>query len=206
MVQFLTPAAPADAEITVQRSHFLVHLAPAASEAEARATIAQVRAEHPQARHHCTAFIVGDRAEVARSNDDGEPSGTAGRPILEALQAADLGWVVCVVTRYFGGVLLGTGGLTRAYREAAQAAIGACDLVRMRECVEVQVTASHADAALLQRLARQQGWAALDAAWAQSVTLRFAVIAADAEAALAQMVQATSGRAAPSVVGRRLMA
>ena len=83
------------------------------SEEDAREIIAQVKAEHPRARHHCTAFVIGSDGRVQRSSDDGEPSGTAGAPMFDALVSAGLSDIVAVVTRYFGGVLLGAGGLTR---------------------------------------------------------------------------------------------
>ncbi|MCD7102118.1 IMPACT family protein [Pseudoclavibacter sp. 13-3] len=205
MTHFLTPSATADAEIAVQRSRFLGRLASAENEAQARVVIAQARSAHPQARHHCSAFIVGERADILRTNDDGEPSGTAGRPILDALQSAGLGQVVCVVTRYFGGILLGTGGLSRAYREAAAAAIEQATLRDVRECAVIELAASHHDAAIVQRAARQHGWAQIGADWGESVTLRFGVPLAEAEAAREHMLQVTGGRVRGVQTDRRLM-
>ena len=126
-------AAPSDSPLTlaqgdqpetdleIKRSHFLARAARADCEEEARAFIAAVRGDHPDARHHCSAYTVPSPGAlpIERSNDDGEPPGTAGRPMLETLRAADLTATAVVVTRYFGGVLLGTGGLVRAYSEAA---------------------------------------------------------------------------------------
>lgn len=113
------------AEIVVKRSRFIATVARVDSEDAARAVIAGVRAEHPTARHHCSAFVVEvpQAQPIERSSDDGEPSGTAGAPILEVLHAAGLTQVVAVVTRYFGGVLLGTGGLARAYADATSEAL-----------------------------------------------------------------------------------
>jgi uncharacterized YigZ family protein len=121
------PAAgwSAEAVLEVKRSRFLARAARADDEAAARAVIAAERARYPDARHHCTAFIVedGPGPPTERSSDDGEPAGTAGMPMLAQLRGAGLVNVVAVVTRYFGGVKLGTGGLTRAYGDAVAAVL-----------------------------------------------------------------------------------
>ncbi|SJM53457.1 YigZ family protein [Gulosibacter sp. 10] len=113
-------------EIEIRRSRFICHLSRVESSEDARAFVELVRADHRLARHHCTAFVLGPDRMTRRSNDDGEPSGTAGVPMLEALaqftrpgeQEADLSDAIAVVVRYFGGVLLGAGGLVRAYSDA----------------------------------------------------------------------------------------
>jgi uncharacterized YigZ family protein len=118
------PAEEGRAEITVVNSRFIASLAPAFSVEEARAFIARVRAEFAGASHHVPAFLIGYGASVtAHCTDDGEPSGTAGRPALAVLQGSGLGDVVVVVTRYFGGTKLGTGGLVHAYGEAVKAVL-----------------------------------------------------------------------------------
>lgn len=113
----------AEAEIVVLRSRFLARVGRVEDEASARALIAEVRSTHHDARHHCTAFVIGPDSALRRSNDDGEPSGTAGRPMLEVLAGREVSDVVAVVTRWFGGTLLGTGGLARAYADATAAAL-----------------------------------------------------------------------------------
>lgn len=115
----------AEAELVVSRSRFLARACRVEDEESARRFIADVRAIDHDARHHCTAFVLGPDAAVRRSNDDGEPSGTAGRPMLEVVTGRGLSDVVVVVTRWFGGVLLGTGGLVRAYGDATSAALDA---------------------------------------------------------------------------------
>lgn len=118
------PAKEVRAEILVMNSRFIASLAPVFSVEEARGFISQVREKYPDASHHVPAFLIGFGASVtAHCSDDGEPSGTAGRPALAVLQGSGLGDVVLVVTRYFGGTKLGTGGLVRAYTEAAQQAV-----------------------------------------------------------------------------------
>ena len=119
---YLMPAGYGTGEYTEKRSRFIGQLWPVESEAEALGRIAAVKKEHYDARHNCFAYIVRDGG-VVRYGDDGEPQGTAGQPILAVLSGAGLTDVCCTVTRYFGGVLLGTGGLVRAYTAAAKAAL-----------------------------------------------------------------------------------
>ena len=120
---YVTLAHPARAEIEVRRSRFVCDLSAATSEDTARAFIESVRSASRDARHHCTAFVLGPDGATLRSNDDGEPSGTAGAPMLEVLRGRGFTDVVAVVTRWFGGTLLGTGGLIRAYGDAVAAAL-----------------------------------------------------------------------------------
>lgn len=122
--EYHRPADNADAEFTVRGSRFVARAEPAANRADAMAAVERARAAHSRARHHCWAYLVGDPASgQAGSSDDGEPSGTAGQPILGVIQHHGLGDVVVVVSRYFGGVKLGAGGLIRAYARSAQAVL-----------------------------------------------------------------------------------
>lgn len=109
--EYETISGRVETEIEISRSRFLTRLERVSSEEDARAVIAAVRAEHPRARHHCSAFVLGPDGRVQRSNDDGEPSGTAGAPMLDALVSAGLSDVVAVVTRYFGVCCSALGGL-----------------------------------------------------------------------------------------------
>ena len=138
---YVTLAGPATAAIEVRRSRFVCDVAPVASEDDARAVIDGVRATRRDARHPCTAFVLGPDGATQRSNDDGEPSGTAGGPMLEVLRGRGLTDVVAVVTRWFGGVLLGTGGLARAYGDAVTAALKAATPItrELREALVVDV-------------------------------------------------------------------
>ena len=112
-------------EIVEKKSRFIAHVFPVHSEEEAAGHIEQIRKKYWDARHNCHAFVIGPNNEISRCSDDGEPSGTAGRPILEVLQGQEIHDVLVVVTRYFGGTLLGTGGLVRAYSQATQAGLAA---------------------------------------------------------------------------------
>ncbi len=122
--RYPVPAGKARAELLVVNSRFVATAGPASSVEAAKAFVATVRQELPGASHHCYAFLVGYGASVtAGMSDDGEPAGTAGRPMLAVLRGAGLGDVIVVVTRYFGGTLLGTGGLVRAYGDAVKAVL-----------------------------------------------------------------------------------
>ena len=133
-------------EQEVTRSRFIATLAPVGDEAAAEALIDRVRGRFHDARHHCTALILGPDGQRRRSNDDGEPGGTAGAPMLAALTGAGLTDVVAVVTRYFGGTLLGAGGLVRAYGGAVAAAVDAADRLRQVPVTRVRVEVGHATA------------------------------------------------------------
>ena len=139
--RYVTLATTASAQLEVRRSRFVCDIAPASTEQEARAFVDAVRSGSRDAGHHCTAFVLGPDGATLRSNDDGEPSGTAGAPMLEVLRGRALTDVVAVVTRWFGGTLLGTGGLIRAYGDAVTAALDvARPLVReLREGLVVDV-------------------------------------------------------------------
>ena len=130
MTEYLVPAGFGRGEYTEKRSRFIGQLWPVETEAEALEKLASVRKEYHDARHTCFAYIVRDGG-VVRYGDDGEPQGTAGQPILAVLSGAELTNVCCTVTRYFGGVLLGTGGLVRAYTAAAKAALSDAGVSRM---------------------------------------------------------------------------
>lgn len=120
---YRTIAAPATGSYSEKRSRFIAYAFPVATEEEAGACLAKVRKRHADARHHCFAYALGPGREIWRTNDGGEPSGTAGRPIYGQMLSKDITDVIIVVARYFGGVKLGAGGLLNAYRTAARAAI-----------------------------------------------------------------------------------
>ena len=141
-----TIAAPVTRELVVKKSRFIAHLVPVRSVAEADEVIGSIRRQYWDARHNCTAMVTGVTGDQARSSDDGEPSGTAGIPMLEVLRRRGLTDVVAVVTRYFGGVKLGAGGLIRAYSTAVSDALDESVLLHRRELLEARVDVPHADA------------------------------------------------------------
>lgn len=145
----------AQVEIVVLRSRFLAQVRRVESEADARAFVAEVRSRHHDARHHCTAFVIGPDAGLRRSNDDGEPSGTAGRPMLETVAGREVSDVAVVVTRWFGGTLLGTGGLARAYADATAAVLDLAGTRERRLWRRARVTAPIAEAGALESRLRR---------------------------------------------------
>lgn len=195
--QYTTVAAAVDAELEIKRSRFLCHLAPAGSEDEARAVIAAVAQAHPKARHHCTAFVLGPEAATQRSNDDGEPSGTAGRPMLEVLLGEGLTDVVAVVTRYFGGVLLGAGGLVRAYGAAVSAAAADAERVQYALRQEFTVELDYRWGPAFEAECHATGWTIVETGYGERVTVRFAVPPEQEKRARERLADLTSGAARP---------
>lgn len=127
--QYRTILREATDEIIIEKSRFIAYAKPVESEEEAIAFIASIKKKHKDATHNVPAYLIGEQNEIQRYNDDGEPSGTAGVPILEMMKKEDLKNLVVVVTRYFGGIKLGTGGLVRAYTKAAKMAIDASQII-----------------------------------------------------------------------------
>src|SRR5581483_10587232 len=180
---YLTVARAGEHETEVKRSRFVCALARVADEAEAQAFIAAVRKERWDARHHCTAFVVGDRPRRERSNDDGEPAGTAGAPTLEVLRRRGVTDTVAVVSRYFGGVLLGAGGLVRAYGGAVAAALDAVGLVERRPVALLGMEVDHQRAGRRENDLRAAGRAVREVAYeAAGVRIEVAVPEPETEA------------------------
>lgn len=189
--RYLVPAAAGFAELEVSRSRFLAHVLPVREEAQARDAVAELRAAHHGARHHTSAFLLGPGGAVRRSSDDGEPSGTAGAPMLEALSGAGLSDVLAVVVRYFGGVLLGTGGLARAYRGAVTAAIECTPTAWRCERAVLTITLDYATAHTLEREAAAAGWTTT-ATFGERVDLELSVPPPEREFALARLAALTA--------------
>lgn len=129
MSDFRVPYGPAETEFTEKRSRFIGHLLPVETEEQAREFIAQMKKKYYDARHNCWCYLIG--SDLLRYGDDGEPQGTAGQPMLNVFRRENVTNVVCVVTRYFGGILLGAGGLTRAYSKSARDALAAAGVAEM---------------------------------------------------------------------------
>ena len=194
MSSYLTIARDAEAEIEVKRSRFRATLARVESEDDARAVVARLRREHWDARHHCTAYVLGPAGALERSNDDGEPAGTAGAPMLEVLRGQGVSDVVAVVTRWFGGTLLGAGGLVRAYGDAVRAGLDAAGTRRRDLLREHLLDLDHVDAGRVEGELRHRGVAVLDSSYGSAVTLRLAV-PPDREEWLAGLVAELTGGA-----------
>lgn len=173
MQRYLIPAEETRAEIQVSNSRFIASLAPVFSVVEAKEFIAKTKAEFADASHNVPVFVVGHGASVtAHSNDDGEPSGTAGRPALAVLQGSGLGDTAVVVTRYFGGTKLGTGGLVRAYGDAVRAVLAITPHAEKVPTHTVVITMPYNFYERIQRLAAAHNGIIREDDFAAEVTLR----------------------------------
>jgi len=195
--RYPVPAGRARVEITVKRSRFVATAARVADTDAAHALVAEVRAEMPDATHHCWAFVAGPPGSTAQigMSDDGEPHGTAGRPMLHALLHGGIGDVAVVCTRYFGGVKLGTGGLSRAYADAAKAVLASLATVEKVRRVPVEVTVGYADVEALRRLAAERGALVEGEEYGSDVRYRMAVPVSDVETFTQALADASQGRA-----------
>lgn len=162
------------AEIEVSRSRFLCTLTRVEDEFSARGVVDAARKQHWDARHHCSAFVLGEQ-RLERSSDDGEPPGTAGAPMLDVLRGRELTDVVAVVTRWFGGTLLGTGGLARAYAGAVRAALEATQIVQRVEQELCEVMVDLSAAGRLEHELRSRGTKVLNIEYTDMATLELAV-------------------------------
>jgi uncharacterized YigZ family protein len=185
----------------ISKSRFLGYCFPVDSEAAAAKRLAEIRKKHWDARHVCYAFRIA--AGVSRSSDDGEPSGTAGAPILNALMKNGAENVLCAVVRYFGGVLLGTGGLVRAYTKAATLALQSAGALEMRVCSKTEICVSYASYAALEPLLRASG-IPFAAEYGEAVTLTCTVPAENAERFAGDVTERTDGSARIRPLGEGL--
>lgn len=170
-----------EARFDISRSVFIGCAARVESEEAAAEFISQVKKLQRDATHHCSAYIVGKRSEIQRADDDGEPSGTAGKPILEVLKKQDLTDTVIVVTRYFGGIKLGAGGLIRAYGRGASEAVRAAGIIERQPHLRVSVTCDYSLLAILENNLRNKGYCVTGKDFAEQATLYVLRLPADAE-------------------------
>lgn len=188
---YITVSGPAEAEVLVRKSRFIAHVAPAQSEAEAWSIIEGIRAQHGGASHNCFAFKAGT---AQRMSDDGEPSGTAGRPIFDVLDKQGLSDTVIVVTRYFGGILLGAGGLVRAYSQAAVAGLEAAGLAEASMAVDLKLALEYPLVGKVQHLLLQRGVLTLDTVFGEEVLIEARTRQEEAAALESALAELSSGR------------
>lgn len=164
-------------DLEIKRSKFLTFIKRATTEEQARELIAELKREYPDARHHCSAFIlhVEGSNPIERSNDDGEPSGTAGTPMLDVLRGSGILDIVAVTVRYFGGIKLGAGGLVHAYSDSVSQALEVVEIVTRSRKELYTVDLSHADAGRIEADMRARGIDVVDTAYGQQVTYTLAV-------------------------------
>jgi len=175
-VSYLTLAGEVRADLEVKRSRFLATVRRAPDEAAALALVAEHRRTHHGARHHCSAFVIGPDQALTRASDDGEPSGTAGLPMLNVLTGLGLSDVAAVVTRYFGGTLLGAGGLARAYSGAVAAALEGAVTVRRRQVQLVRISVDPGQAGQVESAVRARGIAVREVSYGSAVVVLTAAL------------------------------
>jgi uncharacterized YigZ family protein len=203
VTSYLTIGRDGSTEIQEGGSRFRCTLARVGDEEEARAVVDQVRKQHWDAHHHCSAFVVGPDRSIEQSNDAGEPRGTGGAPMLELLRGRELTDVVAVVSRWFGGTLLGTGNLARAYAGATRAAldeVGVLERVLQDLCeVEVDIAA----VGQLEHALRSRGARVLGVEYTSEASLRFAIPPMARAVAEEIVAELTGGTARLTVIGER---
>lgn len=192
---FRTLRGEGNSALEIKRSRFLGRAAPVRGEAAVQALLAVIRREHPDAGHHAFAYRLGQAGAEGRFSDDGEPGGTAGRPLMEALLREDLVDAAVVVTRYWGGILLGAGGLTRAYAQAAAEAVRAAPVAAMRPHTLMRATVAYPYFGALEQLLLQAGLAMQDMEYAEHVGLSVPVPAGDEERFRVRIADLTAGSA-----------
>lgn len=181
-------------EYEEKKSRFIATVSKCENEAEALAFIEEMKKKYWDARHNCYAFCLGERGELTRCSDDGEPGGTAGRPMLEVLLGEGVRNAAVVVTRYFGGVLLGTGGLVRAYTRAVQEGLKHCVCGWMRPGVELLAVTDYNGIGKILYLLKNAGIEPVASEYTEQVTLRLVLPLAGAEAVKNSMIEATGGK------------
>lgn len=189
----LTLRAPAHAELVIRKSRFIACVQAVPDRATAQAIVAGLRAEHPAAAHVCWALLAGGQSAA---NDDGEPGGTAGRPMLEVLRRQELEGVLATVVRYFGGVKLGAGGLVRAYTDAVAQALLQAKKVELQRSVTLRCAVPYALEGWLRRELQLAGAVLLDVRHGNAVDLSFSVVETQAQALKARIGDASQGAAA----------
>ena len=182
-------------EIIEKKSRFIATVVPVNTEEEALEFVEKTRKKYWDARHNCFAYIIGERGQLQRCSDDGEPNGTAGKPMLDVLLGNELRNVAVVVTRYFGGTLLGTGGLVRAYSQAVKEGLKNCVLVERKPGARLEIETDYTGAGKIQYLAAQGGLTQLNVEYGVQVILTYMVPLNQAESFQKQVTEKTAGRA-----------
>ncbi|MDD6797058.1 MAG: YigZ family protein [Clostridia bacterium] len=181
-------------EIVEKKSKFIANVFPVSNEQEAAAHIEAIRKKYWDARHNCHAFVIGAHDETQRCSDDGEPSGTAGKPILEVIHGNKLHNCLIVVTRYFGGILLGTGGLVRAYTQAAQAGLADATVQQQIEGRRIHLTFDYTNLAKLQHIAGQLKLTLDNVQYTDKIEAEVMADIAESEEFINSIVESTAGR------------
>lgn len=182
-------------EEIISKSRFITYLFVVNDEAEAKQRIQEIKAKHKDANHNCSAYTIGDQHQIQKANDDGEPSGTAGVPMLEALKKNDVHNVVAIVTRYFGGIKLGTGGLIRAYQGGVSSAIQSIGKVEIKNALKYNVTMSYENTGKFEHSIASKPFVVLDTIYTDKVSYIIQLVTEDKESFKEFVTESTQGTA-----------
>ena len=182
-------------EIVEKKSRFIATVIPAETEEEALTFIESMRKKYWNATHNCFAYVIGERNQLQRCSDDGEPSGTAGRPMLDVLLGEEIHNIAVVVTRYFGGTLLGTGGLVRAYSSATQAGIRASNIITKMKGYSLTIKTDYTGLGKIQYILGQRGIKTLNSVYEDNVELQVLLPEDEVQSVMAEITEGTNGRA-----------
>ncbi len=182
-------------EIVEKKSRFIATVRKIASEEEATGFIEEMKKKYWDATHNCSAFVLGERSEVSRCSDDGEPGGTAGRPMLEVLLGEEIRNVAVVVTRYFGGTLLGTGGLVRAYGHAVKEGLAHCEIIEKKYAMRLMIETDYNGIGKVQYIIGKKGYSVISTKYTERVTMEVLIPAKEGTQAKVELTEATNGQA-----------
>ena len=193
--QYRTVYEGGEGEITEKKSRFIATVHSVESEEEALAFLEEMKKKYWDARHNCYVYSIGMNREFTRCSDDGEPSGTAGRPMLDVILGEDIYNVAVVVTRYFGGVLLGTGGLVRAYSKAVQEGLAASKVILKQKGIALKITTDYTGLGKIQYIAGERNIPVLDSEYTDKVVMKLLVPVQDVGSVQKAITEGTNGRA-----------
>lgn len=198
--QYKTVHVGGEAEIIEKKSRFIATVKPVKSEEEAIAFIETLKKKYWNASHNCFAYVVGEHFQIQRCSDDGEPSGTAGKPMLDVLLGEEIHDTAVVVTRYFGGTLLGTGGLVRAYQASTKAGLNASTLITKIYGRKISVQTDYTGLGKIQYILGQRGIKILSSEYTDQVRLEVLLSEEEAQSVMTEITEGTNGQAVMEVV------
>ena len=201
MNSYKTIKQPAREEYVINKSRFIGHACPCQTEEQALAFLKRIREEYRDATHNCYAYVIGENAGIMRYSDDGEPGGTAGLPMMEVLKARGVVNLCVVVTRYFGGILLGAGGLVRAYSHACSLALEAAGVVTMAPCAAMELTVDYSYYERVNILLADHGARVQNADFGAAVTLAYTMEETRLPAFAAALTELSGGKYAATQTG-----
>lgn len=200
MESYITVKKSSHFEYEDRKSVFIGQAMPVNNEADAIAFVNSVKKRYPDARHHVYAYVLRENSSM-RFTDDGEPQGTAGMPVLDAIRKNGCTDVVIVVTRYFGGTLLGTGGLVRAYTAAAIGALESAEIIRYDIYSTLEISVSYSDYGKITAILAERGFRTEDTAYDTGVSLIGSIVKTESEGLIGAITEATAGRAQINIIG-----